>query len=578
MIEWHQLLCRNPRQRLLEGEHVRPLQLAYQIVNEIVTIIEKSEMQLRADRKEIEEALANQINGFDKELAEVQAQVHALAVPPDETIPGKAQQTRDHIMEIIDHLKQLTEQMHHINEQQTHLEMMVTEYPQIDTLKAEVDPHKKLWVLYVEYDMKTKAWKNSEFKNLVPDDVEADYKKFKQQANNLGSIFDSKKPAMPVPAKVAKKMATDLAKMKDTIPLIRALCNPGLMERHVQNIYKEIGLVAQIDLPDLSLKMIDQNIGQGKLTGHKTIIEDISDRASKEYSNSSTMAKMKDDWGGLEFSTTPVEGKDSAILQGEAVEVLSQTLDDHIIKTQGMKGSPFAKFMLPEIEEWEKMLMTTQDNLEIWLTVQAVWMSLEPVFSSEDIINQMPLEGRLFKEVNAMWHKLMCRVTENPAALTVVAIDDLQQTLKACNTKLERVQKGLSDYLESKRGLFPRFYFLSDDELLEILSETKEPLRVQPHLKKCFEGIHKLKFDEERKIHGMYSIEGEFVPYTRVIDPNASKGMVENWLLQVEEVMLKSVKAVVEQSFQDYQRTARDKWIVSWQGQAVLCISCLYWT
>jgi hypothetical protein len=47
----------------------------------------------------------------------------------------------------------------------------------------------------------------------------------------------------------------------------------------------------------------------------------------------------------------------------------------------------------------------------------------------------------------------------------------------------------------------------------------------------------------------MYSIEGEFVPFTRVIDPNASKGMVENWLLQVEEVMLKSVKAVVEQSF-----------------------------
>lgn len=564
MIEWHQLLCRNPRQRLLDSEHMRPLQLAYSIVNEIVTIIEKSEHQLRGDRKEIEDGLSAQIVAFDKELAIVQAQVQALANPPDETIPGKAQGTRDHIMEIIDHLKSLTDQMHDINVQQTHLEMMVTEYPQIDALKQEIDPHKKLWVLYVDYDQKTKAWKNSEFKNLVPDDVEADYKKFKQSANNLTSAFEGKKPAMPGPAKVAKKMHNELVKMKDTIPMIRALCNPGLDARHVQNIYKEIGLVVQVELPELSLKMIDQNIGAGKLAGHKATIEDISDRASKEYSNSSTMAKMKDDWGALEFATTPVEGKDSAILQGEAVELLSQTLDDHIIKTQGMKGSPFAKFMLPEIEEWEKMLMSTQDNLEMWLTVQAVWMSLEPVFSSEDIINQMPLEGRLFKEVNTMWHKLMCRVTENPAALAVVGIDDLQQTLKSCMTKLERVQKGLSDYLESKRTLFPRFYFLSDDELLEILSETKEPLKVQPHLKKCFEGIHKLKFDEERKIHGMYSIEGEYVPYTRVIDPNASKGMVENWLLQVEEVMLKSVKAVVEQSFQDYQRTARDKWIVSW--------------
>lgn len=58
-----------------------------------------------------------------------------------------------------------------------------------------------------------------------------------------------------------------------------------------------------------------------------------------------------------------------------------------------MKGSPFAKFMLDEITEWENILMRTQDNLDLWLKVQAVWMYLEPVFSSEDIINQMPLEG-----------------------------------------------------------------------------------------------------------------------------------------------------------------------------------------
>lgn len=90
----------------------------------------------------------------------------------------------------------------------------------------------------------------------------------------------------------------------------------------------------------------------------------------------------------------------------------------------------------------------------------------------------MPNEGRKFKEVNISWHNLMNKIHDNPAALSVIEYEELGSILKRADTLLEVVKKGLNDYLESKRGLFPRFYFLSNEELLEILSETKEPKRV----------------------------------------------------------------------------------------------------
>ena len=65
----------------------------------------------------------------------------------------------------------------------------------------------------------------------------------------------------------------------------------------------------------------------------KDILEEISDDATKEFGNENTMRKMRGDWVLLEFTTAEVAGKDSYILLGEAVEILQQTLDDHIIKT-----------------------------------------------------------------------------------------------------------------------------------------------------------------------------------------------------------------------------------------------------
>ena len=172
----------------------------------------------------------------------------------------------------------------------------------------------------------------------------------------------------------------------------------------------------------------------------------------------------------------------------------------------------------------------------------------------------------------------MKKIHQDPQLNSVAAIPQLMQNFKKIYDNLEMVQKGLNSYLETKRVAFPRFYFLSSEELLEILSETKDPTRVQPHLKKCFEGIAKLQFDDKKKIHGMYSSEGEYIPFVREIDPMAAQGAVEQWLVQVEDVMIDSIREQIQQSHDDYLKMQRKEWVLNRCGQSVLTVSMMYWT
>lgn len=61
---------------------------------------------------------------------------------------------------------------------------------------------------------------------------------------------------------------------------------------------------------------------------------------------------------------------------------------------------------------------------------------------------------------------------------------------------LDESQKILFSLLEKNRKEFPRFYFLSNDDLFEILGNSKDPSKVNKHIKKCFEGIKTLSFTQ----------------------------------------------------------------------------------
>jgi dynein heavy chain len=160
-------------------------------------------------------------------------------------------------------------------------------------------------------------------------------------------------------------------------------------------------------------------------------------------------------------------------------------------------------------------------------------MYLQPIFDSPDIMKQLPGENKRFKQVDMNWRAILNKTIENPSILHRCEEPELLAAFKEMNETLDKVQKGLKDYLESKRAIFARFYFLADGDMLEILSQTKEVENVRPHLNKVFENMADLEFKPDKTIVAMFSAEREKIDFSYLVDPKG-KG-VEYWMGDVEE-------------------------------------------
>lgn len=169
-------------------------------------------------------------------------------------------------------------------------------------------------------------------------------------------------------------------------------------------------------------------------------------------------------------------------------------------------------------------------------------------------------------------------ILREPSVIETAPADGLLEALEMANEMLETVTDGVNRYLENIRLYFNRFFFLSNDEMLEILSETKDPLRVQPHLNKCFEGIWRLEFDQNLDILSMISADREQINFHTKVITTAAKGRVEKWLLQVQEQMLLAVQMEIDASYTDYINEMRKNWVLKWPQMVILCISQVFWT
>ncbi|KAG8578269.1 hypothetical protein GDO81_010439 [Engystomops pustulosus] len=485
----------------------------------IIPIISGSVTRLQREHDGALARLAQWQKDFTKRLADVVIEV-------------KDFQKKERMSEATTYLQKLStinrriqeflEEKAHINKEEELLGIeQIGSYTQISEICKLKEPYEKLWTTALHFSTCYDKWMNGPLLQVNAEEVEEEVQNLWKTSYKLTKAFYH--PDLHGPLKVATTIKTKLEKFKINMPLVTALCTPGIKARHWNLMSEKVGFNIT---PNEGTSLLE--ILQLGLEKYLDDLNQISLQASKEYALEKALNKMKADWEDVCFVFSPYKDGNSHVLA--AVDEIQVLLEDHIVKTTTMKGSPFITPFEKEILAWEAKLRLFQEILESWLKVQMAWLYLEPVFGSEDIRSQIPVEGHKFEIVDRNWRLIMRESVKEASAMRVIAQPQMLDKLKEAELLLDDIQKGLNDYLEKKRLFFPRFFFLSNDELLEILSETKDPLRVQPHLKKCFEGIAKLTFNRKKEITHMESSENEKVELVMRIIPSNAKGLVEKWL------------------------------------------------
>lgn len=146
-------------------------------------------------------------------------------------------------------------------------------------------------------------------------------------------------------------------------------------------------------------------------------------------------------------------------------------LDQHSLDLMGMKSQgKYVEFFLHRVEDWRDKLGRVDVVVNEWIKVQKNWKILYNIFLlSEDIRMQLPEDTKVFEGVDKEFRDMMQEVSINPSVVEACTIER-RDVLVGWSQAIKKCEKALNDYLEQKKKSFPRFYFLSNQSLLTILS------------------------------------------------------------------------------------------------------------
>jgi dynein heavy chain 1, cytosolic len=518
-----------------------------------------------------------------EEYSTVSAQIEELVESWDKSKPDSGGLVVSEVMNTLSkytsQIQMLTEDFTRIRSAKDALEMDITmDIAKLTFLSQELDGLKELWIAVAPIYDKLNLLRAISLKDIVTTKIRKGLDEIGEQVRALPPKFKS--------YAAVEWLQDQITKLLSTQAVLRDLTSEALKDRHWKLLLQilNISRSAVLSPGELSLGMVwDSNpLPQKKAIG------DVLSTAQGELALEQFLRDLRENW--LEYELTLITRDNAKLIAGW--DVLFSTLEDNLNSLASMKQSPYFR-NVPEFQEdtanWESRLTNLRGIFEIWIEVQRKWIYLRGIFRNADIKAQLPSQYTKFKSVDNEFSSLMKRVITKPSALELLQIDNLHRQLERQDSTMSLIQKALGEYLERQRQYFPRFYFVNNDDLVEIIGNSNEPAKIIVHLSKMFAAIttvdildkseNSMSESPSKSQHAlsMISKEGEIVPLLSQVDVSVS---AKDWLGSLQDEMRKTLASLLQSSL--LNASASDSasliaWINSFPAQIVILASQVAW-
>ncbi|KAH6718072.1 cytoplasmic dynein-like protein 1 heavy chain 1 [Leptodontidium sp. MPI-SDFR-AT-0119] len=363
-------------------------------------------------------------------------------------------------------------------------------------------------------------------------------------------------------------------------PIIADLKSEAVRERHWNKIFKALK-------PGKRYSPISMTLGDVwdlQLAASEVVIRDIIAQAQGEMALEEFLKQVREIWSNYSLDLVNYQNK-CRLIRGW--DDLFAKCSENLNSLQAMRHSPYYKEFEEEASSWEDKLNRVHVLFDVWIDVQRQWVYLEGVFTGNaDIKHLLPIESSRFQNINSEFFAVMKKVYKQPFVLDVLNISGVQKSLERLAELLNKIQKALGEYLERERVSFPRFYFVGDEDLLEIIGNSNDTLRIAKHFKKMFAGLSGLIMDEDHLISGFTSKEGEEVRLKKEISLIKTP-KINDWLALLESSMKSTLAELLAEAVEQYEpifnsdeidQASLNAYISAFPSQIVVLATQAVWT